>query len=185
MSERRRDYMVSKRVHFFYMLTWINSLLLVAAFAALVWTLLKTPAQVQQVPLLFGVINPFLLLGLLAFVIVCTSLTLGVYTIIHTHHLMGSAYAIGRVLRELNERKFDSRVRLRDGDFFIEIGDEINRIAETMGAYSSSGPVAKAPETPAAEPKAEAPKVDAEPPSAPAEEKAEGASTEATPSEAS
>ena len=36
MSERRRYYMVSKRVHFVYMLTWINSLLLVAAFAALV-----------------------------------------------------------------------------------------------------------------------------------------------------
>jgi len=165
--------MVSKRVHFFYMLTWINSLLLVAAFAALVWTLLKTPAQVQQVPLLFGVINPFLLLGLLAFVIVCTSLTLGVYTIIHTHHLMGSAYAIGRVLRELNERKYDSRVRLRDGDFFIEIADEINRIAETMGNRAG-----EAPQT-------EAPKADAKSPSVGEADKPEGASTEATPSEAS
>ena len=184
MSERRRDYMVSKRVHLFYMLTWINSLLLVAAFAALVWTLLKTPAQVQQVPLLFGVINPFLLLGLLAFVIVCTSLTLGVYTIIHTHHLMGSAYAIGRVLRELNENKLDSRVRLRDGDFFIEIGDEINRIAETLNSRQAAAPQAKVDAPQADAPQADAPQADAES-AEKKEDTAEDASTEATPSEAS
>ena len=143
------------------------------------WTLLKTPAQVQQVPLLFGVINPFLLLGLLAFVIVCTSLTLGVYTIIHTHHLMGSAYAIGRVLRELNENKLDSRVRLRDGDFFIEIGDEINRIAETLNSRQAAAPQAKADA-----PQADAPQADAES-AEKKEDTAEDASTEATPSEAS
>jgi hypothetical protein len=163
--------MVSKRVHFFYMLTWINSLLLVAAFAALVWTLLKTPAQVQQVP----------------------SLTLGVYTIIHTHHLMGSAYAIGRVLRELNEQKFDSRVRLRDGDFFMEIGDEINRVAETLAGGAGTAAVAEAPkaeepkaeEPKAEEPKAEEPKAEAETATENKEDTTTEASAEATPSEAS
>jgi hypothetical protein len=122
--------MVSKRVHFLYMLTWVLSLLLVAAFGGLVYSLVQAPDNVvRSVPPLLGVVNPFLLLGVLAFVIVCTSLALGVYTILHTHRLMGSAYRIGVVLREINEGK-PTRVHLRDGDFFLDIADEINRLAD-------------------------------------------------------
>lgn len=146
-GERRRDYMVSKRVHFLYMLTWINSLLLVAAFGGLVYTLLQAPDTVRQVPPLFNLVNPFLLLGVLAFVIVCTSLALGVYTILHTHRLMGSAYRIGVVLRELNEGK-PTRVHLRDGDFFMDIADEINRLADAhQGSAGSTSPGSASPAT--------------------------------------
>lgn len=149
-GERRRDYMVSKRVHFLYMLTWINSLLLVAAFGGLVYSLLQAPEAVRQVPPLFGLVNPFLLLGVLAFVIVCTSLLLGVYTILHTHRLMGSAYRIGVVLREVNEGK-PTRVHLRDGDFFLDIADEINRLADNhQGAAKASGAPAETGGAPAA-----------------------------------
>lgn len=144
-GERRRDYMVSKRVHFLYMLTWINSLLLVAAFGGLVYTLLQAPDAVRQVAPLFGLVNPFLLLGVLAFVIVCTSLALGVYTILHTHRLMGSAYRIGVVLRELNEGK-PTRVHLRDGDFFMDIADEINRLADShQGTAGTVSPGSTSP----------------------------------------
>ena len=154
-GERRRDYMVSKRVHFLYMLTWINSLLLVAAFGGLVYSLLQAPEAVRQVPPLLGLVNPVLLLGVLAFVIVCTSLLLGVYTILHTHRLMGSAYRIGVVLREVNEGK-PTRVHLRDGDFFLDIADEINRLADThQGAKGA--PPAETGGAPAAGPAAGAP----------------------------
>jgi hypothetical protein len=143
VSERRRDYMVSKRVHFLYMLTWVNSLLLVGAFAALVWTLIRS-GQARNVPNFLGM-NPFLLVGILAFIIVCTALILGVYTIVHTHRLLGSAYRIGVVLRLIHEGKPD-RIKLRDGDFFMDIGDEVNSLADKYhaltGASASSAPAA-------------------------------------------
>jgi len=130
VSERRRDYMVSKRVHTLYLLTWVTSVLLVTSFAALVYALVKT-SDVHNVRPLFNLINPFLLMGILAFVIVCAALFNGVYTIVHTHRLVGSAYRIGVVLREINEGK-PTRVKLRDGDFFTDIGDEINRLADAQ-----------------------------------------------------
>ena len=34
-GERRKDYMVSKRVHFLYVLTWLTSLALVASLVAM------------------------------------------------------------------------------------------------------------------------------------------------------
>lgn len=145
-GERRRDYMVSKRVHFLYMLTWVLSLLLVAAFGGLVYTLVQAPDNVvRNVPPLLNLVNPFLLLGVLAFVIVCTSLALGVYTILHTHRLMGSAYRIGVVLREINEGK-PTRVHLRDGDFFLDIADEINRLADAHQGAKPATPPAPAGE---------------------------------------
>ncbi|MBX3468048.1 MAG: hypothetical protein KF878_14335 [Planctomycetes bacterium] len=128
-SERRKDYTVSKGVHYLYMVIWITSLLLVAAFAVMVYTLLKANAA-RDVPEVLGT-NPFILVGGLAFVIVCTSLVLGVYAIVHTHRLLGSAYRIGVVLKEANEGK-PTRVTLREGDFFMEIGEEINRLLDRV-----------------------------------------------------
>jgi hypothetical protein len=141
-NERRRDYTVSKGVHYLYMVIWITSLLLVGAFAFMVYTLLKANAA-QKVPEVLG-LNPFILVGALAFVIVCTSLVLGVYSIVHTHRLLGSAYRIGVVLKESLEGK-PTRVTLRDGDFFTDIGDDINRmIDERAGKAPASTPAAPA-----------------------------------------
>jgi len=169
-GERRRDYMVNNRVHMLYMMTWVNSGLLVTAFGVLVFSLVRTQEAIREVDnlALFGVINPFLLLGFLAFVIVCTSLGLGVYTIIHTHRLMGSAYRIGVVLREINEGK-PTRVKLRDGDFFVDIGDEINALADRApppGGATTPEADAPAPSEPTPDDK----------PAADAGEPAEGAS---------
>ena len=139
-SERRRDYTVSKSVHYLYMVIWITSLLLVGAFAFMVYTLLKANVA-REVPDVLGM-NPFILVGALAFVIVCTSLVLGVYSIVHTHRLLGSAYRIGVVLKEAQEGK-PTRVTLREGDFFTDIGEDINRLLDKSQATSS------APATPA------------------------------------
>ena len=139
-SERRRDYTVSKSVHYLYMVIWITSLLLVGAFAFMVYTLLKANVA-REVPDVLGM-HPFILVGALAFVIVCTSLVLGVYSIVHTHRLLGSAYRIGVVLKEAQEGK-PTRVTLREGDFFTDIGEDINRLLDKSQATSS------APATPA------------------------------------
>lgn len=138
-NERRRDYTVSQAVHYLYMVVWITSLLLVGAFLAMVYTFLKT-GFARSVPEVLG-LNPFVIVGVLAFVIVCAALVLGVYSIVHTHRLLGSAYRIGVVLREANEGK-DSKVVLRDGDFFIDIGDEINSL---IGKARAGGAAATAP----------------------------------------
>lgn len=142
-SERRKDYTVSKGVHYLYIVIWSTSLLLVGAFAFMVYTLLKTNAA-RDVPEVAGM-NPFILVGALAFVIVCTSLVLGVYSIVHTHRLLGSAYRIGVVLKEANEGK-PSRVTLREGDFFTDIGEEINRLLDKCQGTPSA--TAAAPASP-------------------------------------
>lgn len=147
-SERRRDYTVSKSVHYLYMVIWITSLLLVGAFAFMVYTLLKANAA-REVPEVLGM-NPFILVGALAFVIVCTSLVLGVHSIVHTHRLLGSAYRIGVVLKEANEGK-PTRVTLRDGDFFTDIGEEINRLLDRAGPPPAAAAAKEAaPSAPAA-----------------------------------
>ena len=130
-GERRKDYMVSKRVHLLYILTWVCSLLLVGS---LVWMAVTLRGVNRALPEGGGM---FVLVGVLAFAIVCCSLALAVYTIIHTHRLLGSAYRIGVVLKEVNAG-MDTRIHLRDGDFFTEIADEINILADKVDAKAGT-----------------------------------------------
>ncbi len=127
-SERRRDYMVSRRVHALYMLMWIASLALVAAFGFLAYTLLGLRAQVGP-----SGANGLILVGALSFVIVASALTLGVYAIVHTHRMIGSAYHISTYLERVNTGQTADALTLRDGDYFKEIADEINRLRQTPG----------------------------------------------------
>ncbi len=141
-GERRKDYTVSRAVNYLYQVTWVTSLLLIGAFAAMVYALIKS-GQARTLPDVLGV-NPLIVVGFLAFVLVLTSLALGVYSIVHTHRLLGSAYRIGVVLREANEGK-PTRVTLRDGDFFQDIGEEINRMLdERKAAAAASAPAPSA-----------------------------------------
>jgi hypothetical protein len=123
-GERRKDYMVSKRVHVLYMLTWITSLALVGSLVMMAYTLKGARNALPEA----GQAS-FIAVGALAFVIVCSALLLAVYTIVHTHRLMGSAYRIGVCLREINSGQ-PTRIHLRDGDFFLEIADEVNLLAD-------------------------------------------------------
>jgi sensor histidine kinase YesM len=146
-GERRKDYMVSKRVHLLYMLTWVTSLLLVGS---LTWMLVSVEGLRRSLPPEGA--NTLVLIGFLAFVIICSALVLAVYTIVHTHRVMGSAYRIGQVLKEINLEQ-DTRIHLRDGDFFFEIADEINILADKAQGKPPEGG-APATETAAAEPTA-------------------------------
>jgi hypothetical protein len=166
--------MVSKRVHFLYMLTWTACLVLVVAFIGLAVCLSQSgvPIDNRSQYFLLGV-NCFVLLGISAFVIIVTALALGVYTIVHTHRMMGSAYRITNVLRMMNEGKFQGVLTLRDGDYFREIADEINLMLARHGREKAEAEAAGAKaEAPAEE--AEAPAEKAEAPAEKAEAPAEG-----------
>ena len=130
MTERRKDYMVSRRVHLLYMLTWISSLSLVGAFVWMIVTLRNVSRIVPEGQ------RSIILVGALAVVIVLAALSLAVFTIVHTHRLMGSAYRIGVVLKEVNAGQ-PTRVHLRDGDFFTDIADEINVLADRADGRES------------------------------------------------
>lgn len=137
-GERRKDYMVSKRVHLLYVLTCLSSVLLVCSLIGMAVTLRGVSQQLGAAGSRY-----FILVGVLAFIIVCSALILSVYTIIHTHRLMGSAYRIGVVLKEVNAGE-PTRIHLRDGDFFFEIADEINRLADAASKNGAATPAATA-----------------------------------------
>lgn len=141
-NERRRDYMVNQRVHALYMITWITSLLLVAAAGGTGYSLYKLAPQPNVEPIL-GV-NPFALVGVLVFVIVASALTLGVYVIVHTHRMLGSAYHIGMHLNKFNAGEKVNPINLRDGDYFREIADEINKIEARVTGGGGAAPAAPA-----------------------------------------
>ena len=139
-GERRKDYMVSKRVHLLYMLTWVTSLFLVGS---LTWMMISVERLRPSLPP--DGANTLVLIGFLAFVIICSALVLAVYTIVHTHRVMGSAYRIGQVLKEINLEQ-DTRIHLRDGDFFFEIAEEINILADKAQGKTSAVPTFAASE---------------------------------------
>lgn len=133
-SERRRDYTVSRPIHVIYLTTWIASILLLLVFFMLSYNAsrLNDSLALQGANLkLFG-INGFLLLGLLAFVIVVISLILCVYSILHTHRMVGSSYRIKLVLQALRKGDTSQKANLRDGDYFLDVADELNRLIDDV-----------------------------------------------------
>jgi hypothetical protein len=129
--------MVSKKVHFLYMLTWVSSLLLVAAFGAFAWQLYALRVQLQHA----GVSSSGLfVVGALAFVIVLAALILGVYTILQSHRMIGSAYHIASHLERIIGGQTNEPLQLRDGDYFTEIAELINRLREAKSGAASGAP---------------------------------------------
>jgi hypothetical protein len=139
--------MVNQRVHALYMITWITSLLLVVAAVGTGYSLYKiaprTPVE------LLG-INAYALVGALVFVIVAAGLTLGVYAIVHTHRMLGSAYHIGMYLNRVNSGEKVNALTLRDGDYFFEIADEINKLLAKGGTTPTAPAPAPSPPAPQA-----------------------------------
>ena len=133
-SERRQDFTVDRRVRRFYLTTFIFSLLLVASF--MVFTYLLWSAST---PLALGGTSIYFLMGGVAFVIILCALLQGVYTIVHTHRMMGSAYRIGQYLHELNEGGSPAPLTLRENDFFLEVADQVNVIRAAATASNDKG----------------------------------------------
>ena len=143
--------MVNQKVNVLYMVTWISSLLLVFAAVGMGYSLYRMGSR--PAPEIIAGVNGYALVGALVFVTVASAITLGVYSIVHTHRMLGSAYHIGLHLNRLNsgERNLNA-ITLRDGDYFREIAEEINRIQSKL--VSPSAPAAVAPEAPASSPPA-------------------------------
>lgn len=70
--------------------------------------------------------------GWLSFFILVYALSVILVSIIYTHRLVGPTIAFRRVLRDLNEGRFGSRVVIRKGDAFAEVANEINRLADKL-----------------------------------------------------
>lgn len=132
-GERRRDYMVSRRVYLLYVLNIVGSLALVGSLVGMILKLRDASAALPD-----DGPTTFIVVGALAFGIVCISLGLALYTIVHTHRLVGSAYRIGVVLKEINAGQ-PTRVKLRDGDFFSDIAGEINALADRADGPVDAG----------------------------------------------
>ncbi len=137
-NERRRDYMVEKRIHLLYIITFITSLALVVAAGLTGYALYNMKPQPHVEPILG--LPPFALVGALVFVVVASALTLGVWGIVHTHRMLGSAYHIGMHLEKLNSGQPVGALTLRDGDYFKEIADEVNKLQTRLPAVPPSGP---------------------------------------------
>src|SRR5579872_6366736 len=131
--------MVEKRIHLLYIITFVTSLLLVVAAGLTGYALYNLNPKPHVEPILG--LPPFALVGTLMFVVVASALVLGVWGIIHTHRMLGSAYHIGMHLEKLNGGQPVGALTLRDGDYFKEIADEINKLQTRLpAAPPPSGP---------------------------------------------
>jgi len=55
-----------------------------------------------------------------------------VVTVVYTHRLIGPAIPMLRHVRALQEGRYTHRLNLRRHDTFIELAEELNRLAETL-----------------------------------------------------
>jgi signal transduction histidine kinase len=55
-----------------------------------------------------------------------------VVTVVYTHRLIGPAIPMLRHVRALQEGRYTHRLNLRRHDAFIELAEELNRLAETL-----------------------------------------------------
>ena len=83
----------------------------------------------------FGKVNPYEVISQVSYQIVtrvtiillCTLFAIAAYGIKFLHRVAGPIYRCRKTLIMLNQGKIPDPIRLRSGDFFTEIADEINR----------------------------------------------------------
>ncbi len=59
---------------------------------------------------------------------------IGVVSILFSHHIVGPAHQLNRVIGYLRDRKLDARLRFRKWDYLIDVQDGMN---EVISAWSS------------------------------------------------
>lgn len=83
----------------------------------------------------FGKVNPYEVISTVSYQIVTrvtmilliTLFIIAAYGIKFLHRVAGPIYRCRKTLIMLNQGKIPDRIRLRSGDFFTEVADEINR----------------------------------------------------------
>ena len=136
LSDRRRSYTVSRKIHRLYYITWILVFLLILLFLVFALLLYRGGALSAQAPTLFGY-NIFIFIGLVAFLLIFFSLFLGVCVIRHTHRMLGSAYRINLGLSRILDGDRSERIQLREEDYFRDIADGVNTLAERLSQGES------------------------------------------------
>ncbi len=88
----------------------------------------------------FGKISPYEILSDLSYLLtvrVCivlfvTLIIVGFYGVFFLHRVAGPVYRFRRVFMRLNDGEISNPIKLREGDFFLETAEEINRLMERM-----------------------------------------------------
>lgn len=70
--------------------------------------------------------------GWLLFFLAIYAIAVVLVSIIYTHKLIGPTIAFRRVIKDLREKRYNSRVVIRKGDAFAEVAEEINKLAESL-----------------------------------------------------
>ena len=55
------------------------------------------------------------------------------FLVVHTHRFVGASFAIKRFVRDrLKAKDFSSRMYLRQGDYLVDVAEELNELAEVL-----------------------------------------------------
>lgn len=69
--------------------------------------------------------------SLLAAIVLFLVLNIGV-SVFFTHRMVGPTIAFRRLIRNLIDGHYGSEIKLRDGDAFLEVADELNHLSRTL-----------------------------------------------------
>ena len=86
----------------------------------------------------FGKINPYevlaevryQLIARIAVILAVTMVIAGIFAIFFLHRVAGPVYRFRQSLLRLNQGEYPPTIRLREGDFFGETAEEINKLME-------------------------------------------------------
>jgi hypothetical protein len=67
-----------------------------------------------------------------AAVLFVTLIIIGVFGIFFLHRVAGPAYRFRQVFLKINRGEIPHQFKLREGDFFVEVADEINRLLKRL-----------------------------------------------------
>jgi len=131
-NERRRDYTVSRPIQAIYMAATGLSILVLLLFGAISYQCVQLSDKLAELDLRIIGVNAFALLGGSCFILVLLALGLGIYSIVHTHRMVGSSFRISSVIQKWTSGDKELRVTLRDGDYFGAVAEQVNELLEAL-----------------------------------------------------
>lgn len=76
--------------------------------------------------------------ALFATIVLFLVLNIGV-SIFFTHRMVGPTIAFRRLIRGMIDGNYGTQIKLRDGDAFVEVADELNELSTTLAERHKSG----------------------------------------------
>lgn len=96
-----------------------------------------TDAEEEVLKLLFSSLSDMrfaMLAAIFAFLILNV-----LASIIFTHRMVGPTVAFRRLIRGLIDGKYGIQIKLRQGDAFVEVADELNELSRTLAEKHAAG----------------------------------------------